>query len=124
MDHIGVIGRVGEVAYELELPEGSRIHNVFHVSCLKKALEQQVTPSIDLPPLAEEGQLVLTPERVIDVRERRPRNKVIHEYLVIWRGFPVEDATWEGEYIFQRPNLGLLGDKKYWEGRIVMSPSS
>jgi hypothetical protein len=35
-----VIRRVGEVAYELEVPEGRRIHNTFHVSCLKKALGQ------------------------------------------------------------------------------------
>jgi hypothetical protein len=50
-----VIRRVGEVAYELELPEGSRIHNTFHVSYLKKALGQQVTASTDIPPLDEEG---------------------------------------------------------------------
>jgi hypothetical protein len=31
-----VIKRVGEVSYELELLEGSDIHNTFHVSFLKK----------------------------------------------------------------------------------------
>jgi hypothetical protein len=50
-----VIRRVGEVEYELELPEGSKIHNVFHVSCLKKVVGQQVNISEEFPPLDEEG---------------------------------------------------------------------
>lgn len=103
-----ILKRVGEVAYELKLPEASKIHNVFHVSCLKKAWGQHAVTSPELPPLNEEGNLVLVPEGIADWRERKLRNKVIREYLIKWKDLPVEDAIWEGEEILQHPNLRFL----------------
>jgi hypothetical protein len=87
------------VAYELELPEGSQIHNMFHVSCLKKVVGQFISTSEELPPLDEEGQLELVPEEILEFRERKLRSWVIRECLVRWRGLPVEDATWESDQI-------------------------
>ena len=116
--------RIGEVAYELDLPASSRIHNVFHVSCLKKVVGQQVVVSEELTPLDDEGHLVLVPEKVLMSREKKLRNRTIKEYLIQWKGLPSEDATWEGEQILQHPALLLLEDKQIWEGRTVMSPQS
>ena len=115
--------RIGEVAYELELSEGSKIDNVFHVSCLKKAVGQEVTTSSELPLLDEEGQLVLVPEEILQERERKLRSRVIQEFLVKWKDLPIEDATWEGEQVLHHPNLKLLEDKQSQAGRTVMSPS-
>ena len=106
-----VIRRIGEVAYELDFPTGSRIHNIFHVSCLKKALGQQVTATEELPPTDDEEHLVLQLEAIIDTRERQLRSRTVREYLVRWRNLPDEDATWESEKILQHPSLLFLEDK-------------
>ena len=90
-----MIRKVGEVAYELELPTGSKIHNVFHVSCLKKVKGNHISVSETLPPLDDEGQLILIPERILKTRERKLRSGTIREYLVQWKDLPSEEPTWE-----------------------------
>jgi hypothetical protein len=112
------------VAYELELPQGSRIHNVFHVSCLKKAIGQHIMPIETLPPMDEEGQLVLIPEEILEVREKRLRKRSIKEYLIRWKDLPIEDATWENEQMVRETGLELLEDKQFQARETVMSPTS
>ena len=73
--------QVGEVAYEIDMLPRSRIHNVFHVSCLQ-VLGQQVTTAVDLLPLDDEGHLVLA---ILESRVRRVRNRTIREFLVRWK---------------------------------------
>ena len=118
-----VVRKVAEVAYELELPKGSKIHNVFHVSRLKNFIGHNILVLETLPPLDDEGQLILILEKILKTRERKLKCKTIKEYLVQWKDLPSEEATWEDEQILQHPNLKLLEDKQYWVWRIVMSPS-
>ena len=101
---------------------GSKIHNVFHVSWLKKVIGHHILVSDTLPPLDDEGKLVLIPKKISRTRERRLLCRTIKEYLVQWKDLPSEEATWEDEQIFHHPNLAFLEYSQYWVGRTVMSP--
>jgi hypothetical protein len=115
--------RIGEVAYELKFPSGSKIHNVFHVSCLKRALGQYVIANEKFPPVDEEGHLLLIPEEIIETRVKQLRSREVREYLVKWKDLPIEDATWESEQVLHQTGSKLLVGKQFPVGETVMSPS-
>jgi len=83
---------------------------------LKTALGQQVTLIDELPPMDDEGHLVLQPEAIVDTRESQLWSRTVREFLVRWKNFPDEDATWESERILQHLSLQLLEDKQHFVG--------
>lgn len=92
-----VIERIGAVAYRLQLPAGSRVHPVFHVSKLKKKLGegQQAMPA--LPEMDEEDQVLIKPEAVLQHRIILRNGQPIPQILVRWFNLEPTDATWEDE---------------------------
>ena len=64
-----IIGKIDPMAYRLALPPGSRIHNVFHVSMLRKHIGP-VTSVTEQLPLTDEVNLTTLPqpEAVLDRR--------------------------------------------------------
>jgi hypothetical protein len=92
--------RIGEVAYELSLPDTMRhVHPVFHVSLLKPYISRPATFSNPhpVPPLPEivNDHIEYEVDRILQKRIIRRGRKTIVEYLVLWKGFPLHEATWE-----------------------------
>ncbi|XP_070664454.1 uncharacterized protein [Malus domestica] len=92
---IRVIAKVGHVAYKLKLPDSSKLHPVFHVSCLKKHLGSQHSPTTPLPIITEKGILQDIPIAILDRRLVKKGNAAITEVFVQWQNHTPEDATWE-----------------------------
>ena len=94
-----IIERIGKVAYRLALsPELSSVHNVFHVSMLKKYVSD---PShvITQEPIEVHEDLTYEekPVKILDRQDKRLRNKVIPLVKVLWKNHKIEEATWERE---------------------------
>ena len=108
-----IVERIGEVAYRLELPfDLDRIHDVFHVSMLRKYIPD---PSHILTEKPVEIRENLTyeeePVQILDRQEQVLRNKTIPLVKVLWRSHTVEEATWEHEEQMKRhyPHIFYVG---------------
>ncbi|WVZ97317.1 hypothetical protein U9M48_042865 [Paspalum notatum var. saurae] len=100
----------GPVAYRLELPPHlAVVHDVFHVSQLKKCLrvpEEAVnTSQIQIEPdLTYEEH----PIKILDQKQRATRRRAINFYKVQWSNHSEEEATWEQEEYLQTKYPGFL----------------
>jgi hypothetical protein len=85
-----VIELINEVAVRLALPEGSRLHDVFHVGLLKKF---HGPPPEAPPPLptVHHGAVAPTPERAVRYRMARG----VRQVLIHWKGESAASSTWE-----------------------------
>lgn len=90
-----VLEHIGNVAYRLQLPEGSKIHSVFHCSLLRPhhgPLDLHHTP---LPPDARDHHPLLEPIAILDSGFDPSTQPPTRMVLVQWMGLAPEDSTWE-----------------------------
>ncbi|KAK1687033.1 hypothetical protein QYE76_047881 [Lolium multiflorum] len=99
-----VLSRRGEVSYQLELPEEmSAVHDVFHISLLRKCLEvpekTEVFKNIDHRSVDINQDLTYreVPIRILEEAYRTTRTRSIKFLKIQWSNHTEDEATWERE---------------------------
>ena len=56
------------MAYKLDLLSSSWVHPVFHVSCLKKVIGDEIPNQTIFLEIDEEGKVILEPKKIFETR--------------------------------------------------------
>lgn len=94
-----IIERVGPLAYRLALPpELSAVHDVFHVSMLRRYRSDpsHIIPESEME-VSEKLTYIEEPMEILDRSIRKLRNKEIPMVKVRWSRHSPKEATWEVE---------------------------
>ena len=94
-----ILDRIGPVAYRLKLPqELSSVHDVFHVSKLKKCLSDEtlITP-LDEIEVNEQLHFIEEPVEIMDREIKRTKLSRIPIVKVRWNARRGPEFTWERE---------------------------
>jgi hypothetical protein len=105
-----ILERCGPVAYRLQLPETlSAVHNVFHVSQLKKCLR---VPDriIDVMDVTLEPDLTYSehPIRILDQKDKITQIRTLKFYKIQWNQHTEDEATWETQDFLEKNFPGFL----------------
>jgi hypothetical protein len=86
------------VAYMIALPASMSVHNVFHISFLKKYIPDANHVIVcNVIQVEQEDVFQVHPVRILDRKIKQLRNRSIGLVKVQWTWYGPEDATWEHE---------------------------
>ncbi|XP_074291657.1 uncharacterized protein LOC141618447 [Silene latifolia] len=114
-----ILDRVGEVAYRIALPPSlDRVHNVFHVSQLRKYVcDLSHVLEVENIELDESLTYAEFPKEILDTKVRNTKNGETVLLKVLWSNHNVEEATWEPEESRESAFLTFLNSgRRVWEG--------
>ncbi|KAI0524545.1 hypothetical protein KFK09_003919 [Dendrobium nobile] len=81
-----IVERIGKVAYRLTLPTTYAVHNVFHVSSLRKYISDDpskiILEDVDLQP---DLTYVEEPDRILEFSVKQLRSREISFVKVLWK---------------------------------------
>jgi hypothetical protein len=105
-----IIDKYGSLSYQVELPSKlSEVHNVFHVSQLKRCLKPPTDVVIeDTIPLEPDLTYKAYPTMILDQQDRVIRNKTTQFYKFQWNDHSEDEATWEHENFLRSNYPGLF----------------
>jgi hypothetical protein len=94
-----IIDKYGPTSYKVELPSKlSGVHNVFHVSQLKRCLKPLTDVVIDdTIPLEPDLTNKAYPIKILDQQDLVTHNKTTRFYNFQWNDHSEDEATWEHE---------------------------
>jgi hypothetical protein len=105
-----ILEKCGIVAYKLDLPPSlAEVHDIFHVSQMKKCLKAPV--DIVLPELTLLEADLSYPEhpiKVLDQKDRVTRRKTIKFFKIQWSNHSEKESTWESEDFSRSHHLDFV----------------
>jgi hypothetical protein len=107
--HSWYLSNVDQWRIDCSSPKLCLLHNVFHVSQLKKCLWVP-DRTIEVTDVVLEPDLTYSehPIRVLDQKDRVTRRKTLKFYKIQWNQHSEDEATWETQDFLDKNFLGFL----------------